>query len=260
MLTRIVSGAVLIIVTSAIVFVTLFYNLPIVMLSFLSLLSAMAVYELLNNTGIVKRKLTSIVATAFAAVFQLGLTYLSEYVWYAAIAYAVFAVFICVADKMTYKRVVFTAITPVAIAIAFNCIAVLTNLGLVYLLLLLNFSSVCDCGAYFVGVTLGKHKLCPKISPKKTIEGAVGGILLSMIVTAVIARLFSLPQIWQLVLITPVLCVASMCGDLLASFIKRRVGLKDYGKIIPGHGGIMDRFDSILLIAPIYVMIYSLVG
>lgn len=260
MLTRIISGSVLIIIAAAIVFTTLFFEMPAIMLIFLSLLAAMATYELLNNTGIVKKRLVTIVAVAFSVVLQLGFSYFPKYVWYISIAYGVFAVLFCMAYKMSYKKTLFTAIVPVALSLAFNCIAVLVNLGIEHLLLLLNFSSVCDCGAYFVGVTIGKHKLCPKISPKKTIEGAIGGILLSMIITAVIARAFALPQLALLIIITPILCMASMCGDLLASFIKRRVGIKDYGKIIPGHGGIMDRFDSILLIAPIYVIIYSIVG
>lgn len=260
MLTRIISGAVLIIITAAIVFTTLYFKLPIIMVVFLSLLAATAVFELLNNTGVVKRKLTTVLAVVVAAILQFGFSYFSSYVWYLALAYGAFAVLICIADKMTYKRIIFTALVPVAISFAFHCIVALTNSGLENLLLLLNFSSVCDCGAYFVGVTLGKHKLCPKISPNKTVEGAIGGIVFSMLVTGVIARLFGLTRIWMLVIITPILCIASMCGDLLASFIKRMVNIKDYGKIIPGHGGIMDRFDSILLIAPIYVFLYSLVG
>ena len=103
-------------------------------------------------------------------------------------------------------------------------------------------------GAYFTGVTKGKHKLCPEISPKKTIEGAVGGIISSIVVTIVLALCFSKNLLAPMLLTIP-LCALGMIGDLFASAIKRSVDLKDYGDLIPGHGGILDRFDSILIIA-----------
>ncbi|MBQ8793285.1 MAG: phosphatidate cytidylyltransferase [Clostridia bacterium] len=124
--------------------------------------------------------------------------------------------------------------------------------GIYYLLLILNFSSVCDMGAYFVGVSLGKTKLCPQISPKKTVEGALGGMVSSAIVGLVITLCFGLyDKILPVLLLTIPFCVAGMAGDLFASIIKRKVGIKDYGNLIPGHGGVLDRVDSILFIAPL---------
>jgi len=122
--------------------------------------------------------------------------------------------------------------------------------GIYYLLLLLNFSSVCDMGAYFVGVTLGKHKLCPNLSPKKTVEGAIGGIVSSLVVTAILCLCFH-KTMWIMLLLTIPFCILGMIGDLFASAIKRAVGIKDYGNLIPGHGGVMDRLDSIIMIAPL---------
>ncbi len=260
MITRIISGAVLILIASAIVFLTLHFQLPIVLIAFLSFVGAVAVYEMLKNTGLAKRRLLIAIAVIYAALSQPLFAYLPTYAWYLAIAYGVLSVIFCIVDNMSYKKTVFVSIIPVLLSYCFSCLSTLLNLGLVHIIMLLNFSSVCDCGAYFVGVTLGKHKLCPKISPKKTIEGAIGGIIFSMLVTGAVARLFGLGDTKKLVIITPLLCIAGMIGDLSASVIKRKVGIKDYGKIIPGHGGIMDRFDSILLIAPIYVFLYSLVG
>jgi phosphatidate cytidylyltransferase len=107
-------------------------------------------------------------------------------------------------------------------------------------------------GAYFVGVSMGKTKLCPEISPKKTVEGSLGGIVSSVIVTLIITLCFGyFDKILPTLLLTIPLCVAGMAGDLFASIIKRKVGIKDYGDLIPGHGGILDRVDSILFISPL---------
>lgn len=259
MKTRIISGAVLIIIVSAVVFSTLFFNLPLIFTLFLAVVSPIASYEMLNNTGIVKSKMIIAAAVIYSALAQFIHFYIPSYLWCAVLIYGTISLLFCFKDKLSYKKTLLTVLFPPLVNYCFYCVSGCLSLGLVHLLLLLNFSSVCDCGAYFVGVTFGKHKLCPKISPKKTVEGALGGITLSMIVTFILAKIFSVNAI-GLVLVTPLLCIAGIAGDLFASVIKRRVGIKDYGKLIPGHGGIMDRFDSILLIAPIYIILYSLVG
>jgi len=107
-----------------------------------------------------------------------------------------------------------------------------------------------DIMAYFSGYLFGKHKLCPKISPKKTVEGSVGGTLGSMILCGLFGY-FVLPQFMIHCMIIGALGgIISQFGDLTASIFKRKMGIKDYGKLIPGHGGIMDRFDSVLFTAP----------
>ncbi len=122
-------------------------------------------------------------------------------------------------------------------------------------------SWVCDTSAYCVGMLLGKHKLAPILSPKKSIEGAIGGIAGSAIVGGlfgyfVIAKDFPDKNITLIfVIISAVGAVISQIGDLAASGIKRNQNIKDYGKLIPGHGGVMDRFDSVIFTAP---MIYLL--
>ena len=122
-------------------------------------------------------------------------------------------------------------------------------------------SWICDTCAYAVGMLLGKHKLAPVLSPKKSIEGALGGILGSALVGAVYAHfvveaVISERQVlWIFVLINGVGAIVSQVGDLAASAIKRNHEIKDYGKLIPGHGGVMDRFDSVIFTAP---MIYFL--
>lgn len=112
----------------------------------------------------------------------------------------------------------------------------------------------CDTFAYCTGMLIGKHRLAPVLSPKKSIEGAVGGIVGAAALGMLYGALTDAP-----VLIYGIICavgaVASQVGDLAASAIKRQHGIKDYGKLIPGHGGILDRFDSVIVTAP---MIYML--
>ncbi|MGN1320364.1 MAG: phosphatidate cytidylyltransferase [Acutalibacteraceae bacterium] len=143
---------------------------------------------------------------------------------------------------------------PLLYAFAFSTISSIitaTN-GIYYLLLILNFSCVCDMGAYFVGVSYGKRKLCPEISPNKTVEGALGGIVSSIVVSLIITLCYAkFTAIIPTVLLTIPLCIAGMAGDLFASVIKRKTGIKDYGNLIPGHGGVLDRVDSMLFIAPL---------
>ena len=115
----------------------------------------------------------------------------------------------------------------------------------------------CDTCAYCVGKLIGKHKMSPKLSPKKSIEGAVGGVVGTAFLTALYAYIFHLKmgiasqQIILLAVIAAIAGLISMVGDLTASAIKRNYDIKDYGHSIPGHGGIMDRFDSMIITAPI---------
>lgn len=121
----------------------------------------------------------------------------------------------------------------------------------------------CDTMAYYTGMLFGKRKLCPEVSPKKTVEGAIGGILGS-IVGLIIWKIFNFQiniSIPQLIVLGIFGGIVSQLGDLSASLIKRYVGIKDYGKIMPGHGGVLDRFDSILFIIPVvYYYIAIILG
>lgn len=108
----------------------------------------------------------------------------------------------------------------------------------------------CDTCAYCVGVLIGKHKMAPVLSPKKSIEGAVGGVA-GAVLLGVIYALFTKGGMVEYGIICGVGALISMVGDLAASAIKRNQGIKDYGKLIPGHGGILDRFDSVIFTAPV---------
>ena len=133
-----------------------------------------------------------------------------------------------------------------------------------FILLILCFAWGGDTAAYFAGRAFGKHKLAPIVSPHKTVEGAVGGVLGSMAAGCVLTLVYSLLSAKYNVLSIQVLprhylvllgmgavaSVLGILGDLFASSVKRQVGIKDYGTIFPGHGGILDRFDSVMFIAP----------
>jgi len=129
-----------------------------------------------------------------------------------------------------------------------------------------------DTCAYFAGRAFGKHKLCPVVSPKKTVEGAIGGVLGTMVFGVVATIIYSMAAnrmeaftrsnigVSMYVIIALLGCIAAVLGiygDLFASVVKRQCGIKDYGTIFPGHGGILDRFDSVMFIAPFVTMVIT---
>ena len=118
-----------------------------------------------------------------------------------------------------------------------------------------------DIFAYFTGYFLGKHKMAPNLSPKKTIEGAVGGLAGSSLLAWLFGSIFMRNMALVCLVLGLVGGAAGMAGDLTASMFKRKMGIKDYGTLIPGHGGIMDRFDSVIFVAPVvYYAICALTG
>lgn len=135
----------------------------------------------------------------------------------------------------------------------------LTSVGNSPLLVAVVFISAwgCDTGAYFVGRIFGKHKLAPELSPNKTVEGAVGGMITAALLTAILGfvvfqtRAVDISSIViKFIIIGAVCSVFAQLGDLFASTIKRLMGIKDFGSVLPGHGGVIDRFDSVFFTAP----------
>ena len=137
--------------------------------------------------------------------------------------------------------------------------------GLILVLLIFVSSWGNDTCAYLVGRAIGKHKMSPILSPKKSIEGLIGGIVGAGILGVVFGLIYNhfmqvAHSVWIFALIGAVCALPAVIGDLAASAIKRNNDIKDYGKLIPGHGGILDRFDSIIFTAPImyYLILYLL--
>lgn len=146
---------------------------------------------------------------------------------------------------MTFVGIFYVAIFLDFIVLTLNDF----EFGYIYVWLIFIISFATDTFAYFTGYLFGKHKLIPKVSPKKTVEGSVGGILGSTLCSILFAYMFKL-AILPIAIIGSLGSIVAQFGDLFASSIKRYVGIKDYGKLIPGHGGILDRFDSVILVAP----------
>ena len=116
-----------------------------------------------------------------------------------------------------------------------------------------------DTGAYFVGVKFGKHKLIPRLSPNKTVEGSIGGIVFGTIIASLFALFFDVSfNLYQVILISFILTITAQIGDLTFSNIKRYYQLKDFSNLLPGHGGILDRVDSLVFNLVAYSLCYAL--
>ena len=275
MKTRIISGIVMGAIVAAVLVVGFLWA-PVVITVAVAALAVGAVYELLHSAAGIKSKASIIGACIFSALFIFlidksfkesifdHVSFISkELSIILCVLYFIYSVFMVLKNHKDFDlgKIVSLCALPIPYAFAFSCLSGIINAenGLFYLLLLFNFSSVCDMGAYFVGVTLGKHKLCPNLSPKKTVEGAIGGIVWSIIIAVVIILCFGFnDKLIATLIITIPFCILGMAGDLFASAIKRSVGLKDYGNLIPGHGGILDRVDSIIMIAPLLYLCITL--
>ena len=271
MKTRIISGIVMALIVAAFLSLGILVS-PLFITAFIAAITAVAIYELLHNAAGIKSKAALIWACAYSVlnVFLLdekatnfGDISNLEFSTALSIIFFIFAAVITLKEHKEFNltHIATLSAMPIAVSFAFSSLGTVLSheKGIFYLLMLLNFSSVCDMGAYFVGSTLGNHKLCPEISPKKTVEGAVGGILSSIVVSLILVFAFSVKgKLLAALILTVPFCILGMIGDLLASAIKRTAGIMDYGNLIPGHGGILDRFDSIIMISPLFSLFVSL--
>lgn len=268
MKTRIISALVGIVVLIGVVFCPITWVFSVAA----TLLAMIAVWELLHNTGLVSQKWLTLCGMLFAGAEVLSCTY-AEWLYAAhpvcgwlplilLIVYAWFILLLFIDKRFGIEKGVPVKVLLFTLygTLGFVALARLRLLqdGLAYVLLPLVIAWMSDTGAYFTGYFFGKHKMAPIISPKKTWEGFFGGWLVSIGCAALFGVLYqlitgvtlSVSPLWMAVLAIP-LAPLSVCGDLLASKIKRHYGIKDYGNIMPGHGGVMDRFDSVIVIAPL---------
>lgn len=189
-------------------------------------------------------------------------------VWVIVVFFAILGVYVFTFPKFHAGQIMAaffcTLYAPLMFSFIYRIRA--TEYGIYLVWMVFVSSWISDTFAYFTGMLLGKHKLAPVLSPKKSIEGSIGGIAGSALAGALFGYLFStkVPQEINFVVVCAVLgalgSVISQIGDLAASGIKRNYEIKDYGTLIPGHGGIMDRFDSVIVTAPIiYFLVYYLI-
>lgn len=159
---------------------------------------------------------------------------------------------VLVKNKITFDEVGFILLGAFYVGLGFHYLIETRNVGLEYVVYCLLVVWTTDSGAYFVGRKLGKNKLWPEISPKKTIEGFIGGIVIAVIFAVGMQLIYPFANGYiSLVLVTIFASIIGQMGDLVESAIKRHFDVKDSGNILPGHGGILDRFDSLLFVVPL---------
>ncbi len=234
---------------------------PLVVLTLV--MSVPAVCEVLACTGQNKKWVIGVPSILVCAAAQMLARIFEADVYTTAmlliyLAYAVLMMTVAVFSKseIKLKDVTQTVVMVMYVSFGFSALILLRDFkyGLVLMLLAFLIPWVCDAMAYFVGVFFGKHKMIPDVSPKKTVEGAVGGIVGVVLITLIFGFIMHYgfgkqPNYIVLLLLALVGGFVSQWGDLIASLLKREYGVKDYGKLFPGHGGIMDRFDSFIAVS-----------
>ena len=170
------------------------------------------------------------------------------------------------AGKVKFVQILAGMFAVMGITYSFSTFLRIEAMGLhrAYLLLPFILSFACDTFAYIVGCTIGKHKLAPKVSPKKSVEGSVGGlagnVVCGLVFAFVMDRWFGGSIGYGAMIVLALACgVVAQIGDLSFSLIKREFGIKDYGKLFLAHGGMLDRFDSVLFVAPVIELILNFV-
>lgn len=159
---------------------------------------------------------------------------------------------VLVKNKFTFDDAAFSLFGALYIGIGFYYLIETRMAGIEFVVYALLVIWSTDSGAYFVGRKLGKHKLWPEISPNKTTEGFYGGIITAVVITLIYNVFFPVASsVWILIGVTIIASIVGQIGDLVESALKRHYDVKDSGNILPGHGGILDRFDSLLFVLPL---------
>lgn len=232
------------------------------------MLSVVALYEMAGVIG-VRKNVALTIPTYLAGLAMPILAYFfydkatdfisGSFLAIVAIMLYLFGYAVIMRGKVGFAEVATHFTTFTYITVSFTALTLVRYLpyGLYCFALVFVGSWVSDVFAYFVGCAIGKHKMIPEISPKKTWEGAIGGIFFTVVAFVVYGIIISLvttdvkPNYIVLGILGLLLSIVSIFGDLVASLIKREHGVKDYGFIFPGHGGVLDRFDSVLAVSPV---------
>lgn len=283
MKTRIITALVGIVVLAAVLFTfdTLVFNLVV------SAITLIAVHEIYNALGFEKKDwpLYAVIVPFTLLVMLSNYRNVRWLVMPAAFLLVLFyAIYLVVRNGViSYQKVGGLVMFSGIVVFCFYSFIYLKDLlpveqyghdAIFFILLILCFAWGGDTCAYFAGRAFGKHKLCPVVSPKKTVEGAIGGVLGTMVFGVIVTLAYSVAAdrmetftqsnigVSMYLIIALLGCVAAVLGiygDLFASVVKRQCGIKDYGTIFPGHGGVLDRFDSVMFIAPFVTMVITAV-
>ena len=258
MKTRLISAAVLL----PVLFLTIWVLPKIVAAIIVGLFAAIAAYELLYRTGFVRH--VRLVAYSAVAAFLVAIwSYFgTPHGWglLGLLAYlcALFGEMMHNHVKVRFEKVCMCFVAGLLVPyLLCSIVRILgTYMGRYTILIPFLLAFLPDSGAYFAGRFFGKHKLAPVISPKKTVEGAVGAVVVGIIgmvlYTFILDVAFQLEVDYAIALLYGFVgTAADIFGDLIFSAIKRQTGIKDYGNLIPGHGGILDRFDSMMTVGPL---------
>ena len=250
MLTRIISGLVLL---PLLFFVIINGGISIYLGALIcSLIGLYEFFRVFEGSGYKPLKTTIYAMTVimYTAMTYSGMSYSHIVISVTYLIFAVGAVYI-MNRRIRVEDLMITIMGYIYIPVFLSHINLLSMDQTIYIWLVFIFAWGSDTCAYFTGMFFGKHKLIPELSPKMTIEGAIGGVVGTVLLTLVFARYFQEPNPMYFIPLAMIGSTVSQIGDLFASAIKREFGIKDYGNLIPGHGGILDRFDSILFTAPL---------
>lgn len=255
---RILAAVVLIPILLAV----LFFAPPVFLAVLVGIICVIGAYELLYGTGFVKNPrlfcYTAVMAFAVPIWCYFGMPSLYGMVGVFLLTAALFAEILHSKGKLRLEKAAVCYLGGLLIPYFLSTLVRLMGDGSGRITILLPFilAFMADSGAYFIGCAFGKHKLAPTISPKKSVEGFIGGIVfdvLSMLLFCLIMdRAFGYNVNYLYALTYGIVgALAGTFGDLCFSVIKRQAGIKDYGNLIPGHGGVLDRFDSVIIVAPL---------
>lgn len=258
MKTRIIAAAVLVPVLFLVVLVAPKEVAAVIM----GALQAIAAYELLYRTKLVTkpRLVVYSVVMAFAIALWSFADAIHAYFVLMVLAYFLLMFSEMMRDhvKIRFETLSMCFVGGLVVPYLMSAVVRILTMSIGRYVILIPFvvACICDAGAYFIGLKFGKHKLAPVVSPNKTIEGALGGLASGVLAMLLYALILDLPLKFDVdygaaILYGVLGCLVGELGDLCFSVIKRQTGIKDYGNLIPGHGGVLDRFDSILAVAPL---------
>ena len=269
MKTRILAAVILV----PIIFTVLFFLPPYVLAGVVSIICAISAYELLQAIGGKQNGRIRIYAICSAVIIPVGVYFELTYIVFPAVFLILMSLsfFEAIIAFKTERSIAFSQVLIILFAGALIPLMMsgLVDLKLMHegrLMVLLPVISafLTDAGAYFTGMAMGKKKAFPHVSPKKTVEGCIGGLVFGtffMLVFGVIIALTTPYQVvfWALFVFGIIGAILSQLGDLAFSLVKREFNIKDYGKLIPGHGGMLDRFDSMIFTAPAIYLLVTLI-